>query len=56
VERPADAQTAFNANNLTSAQSYVNQFLTDLKAGSKSVSSAYYTLLVGWANDLSSRL
>lgn len=52
----SNAQTAFSANNLTSAQSYVNKYLSDLKSSSKNVSAAYYTLLTGWANDLSARL
>jgi hypothetical protein len=52
----SNAETAFNTNNLTSAQSYVNKYLSDLKAGSKNVSAAYYALLVGWASDLSARL
>jgi len=52
----SNAQAAFNANNLTLAQSYINKYLSDLKAGSKNVSAAYYALLSGWASDLSARL
>jgi hypothetical protein len=48
------AQTALNANNHTLAKSDLASFVT--QAGNKAVSSAYSTLLKGWANDLSSTL
>jgi hypothetical protein len=51
-----NAQAALNANNLTSAQSYVNKFASDLKSGSKNVNVSYYALLLGWATDLSGKL
>ncbi len=53
----ASAQNALNAGNHTSAKSYLASFVGLVQSQSGvSISSAYATLLINWANDLISRL
>jgi hypothetical protein len=50
------AQTALNANDHASAKTYLASFVTTVNGAGPSISSAYASLLVAWANDLIGRL
>jgi hypothetical protein len=53
----SSAQAALNANNHTAAKSYLASFVSLVQAQSGvTINAAYAALLVGWANDLISRL
>jgi FIMAH domain-containing protein len=51
------AQNALNAGNHTQAKSYLSSFVSVVQQNSgKTITTAYANLLIGWANDLISRL
>jgi len=51
------AQGALNAGNTTQAKTYLNSFINVVQQYSgKGITTAYASLLVGWANDLIARL
>jgi hypothetical protein len=51
------AQNALNAGNHTQAKSYLSSFVSVVQQQSgKTITTAYANLLIGWANDLISRL
>jgi hypothetical protein len=53
----SSAQAALNANNHTLAKSYLASFVSYAQAQSgTTITAAYATLLIGWANDLIARL
>ncbi|HXJ48569.1 MAG TPA: hypothetical protein VNF91_05305, partial [Candidatus Acidoferrum sp.] len=53
----SNAQKALGSGNHAAAKSYLASFVSYVQAQSGvSINAAYAALLVGWANDLSSRL
>jgi len=53
----SSAQAALNANNHTSAKSYLASFVSLVTAQSGvTINAAYATRLISWANDLIARL
>jgi len=53
----ASAQQALSAGNHAQAKSFLASFVSVVQGASgKTINAAYATLLVGWANDLISRL